>query len=314
MQVNDSIYVLTGPTAVGKTALALRWAEQFDAEIVSADSLLFYRGMDIGTAKPSRQELARVPHHLIDSVPVTDMLNVRRYVSMALEAVRGIQNRGKRVLVTGGSGFYLKAFFAPVADDLVSNTAVRAEVDRIIETAGIEGLRERLAALNPDGLGKLDVHNPVRVARALERCLTAGKPLLELERIFAQTESPFAAWPKQCVLLDSARGALWERIQQRTHAMLAAGLVEEVRALKSAGLMENPSAARAIGYRETLDWLESSAPLSELEESINISTRQLVAKQRKWFRNQLKPDRIVSVDDGEPAVDTLFTVAPGQSD
>ncbi|NDC75961.1 tRNA (adenosine(37)-N6)-dimethylallyltransferase MiaA, partial [bacterium] len=145
----QSLYVLTGPTAVGKTALALEWAEANGAEIVSCDASLFYLGMDIGTAKPTKEERARVPHHLIDVCAVRERMDVARYVEAARAACADIVGRGRRVLVTGGSGFYLKAFFGPVADTIEIRGALRAEVAELERTAGLAGLVGRLRSINP---------------------------------------------------------------------------------------------------------------------------------------------------------------------
>ena len=179
--MNPIIHVLTGCTAVGKTELALRWAEANGAEIVSCDSLLFYRGMDIGTAKPTAAELARVPHHLINVRAVTEPMDVTHYVTLARAAVAGIRERGRRVLVTGGSGFYLKAFFSPVADEVAVPGELRARLRLQLEQAGVAALVTELQALNPPGLGALDTQNPRRVIRALERCLASGKTLAQLQ-------------------------------------------------------------------------------------------------------------------------------------
>src|SRR5688572_18814316 len=153
------LHVLTGPTAVGKTEWALRWAERHEAEIVSCDSLLFYRGMDVGTAKPGAAERARVPHHLIDIRDVTEPMDVAGFATLARAAVDDILQRGRAVLVTGGSGFYLKTFLGPVTDDVEVPPAVRAAVARLTPAEAVE----RLRALNPQGLGTLDVANPRRV-------------------------------------------------------------------------------------------------------------------------------------------------------
>src|SRR3954469_10439401 len=144
--MSATIYVLTGPTAVGKTELALRWAEANNAEIVSCDALLFYRGMDIGTAKPTAAEQARVPHHLIDLCEVHESMDVTYYVTKAQAVVADITARGKRVLVAGGSGFYLKSFFAPVADNVAVPAELRAEIERQLADAGLEALVADLKA------------------------------------------------------------------------------------------------------------------------------------------------------------------------
>lgn len=281
---------ITGCTAVGKTEWALRWAEARGAEIVSCDSLLFYRGMDIGTAKPTAAERARVPHHLVDVCGVTEQMDVTRYVAQARAAVRDVLERGRDVLVAGGSGFYLKAFFAPVADDVAVPAEVRATVAALPAAEALEKLR----ALNPGGLGALDVANPRRVTRALERCLASGRTVLELAEAFAAQASPFAAWRVELTRIEREPAELERRVQLRVDAMLRDGLVDEVRRLLSAGLKENPSAARAIGYRETIDVLEGRRPEAELAAEIAKNTRALVKKQRTWFRTQLPAHRVVA--------------------
>lgn len=287
------IHVLTGCTAVGKTELALRWAEAHDAEIVSCDALLFYRGMSIGTAKPTAEERARVPHHLIDLCAPDEPMDIARYVTLARDAVRDIFARDRRVLVTGGSGFYLKAFFAPVVDAVAVPAAVRQEV-AALETA--EALR-RLRELNPDGLGALDVANPRRVSRALERCLASGRSVLELQAEFARQPAPFADYAVQLTELVRPPEELETRIRRRVRAMLDAGLVAEVRQLLAAGLEANPSAAAAIGYREVIALLAGRLPEAGLLEEIVKNTRALVKKQRTWFRTQLPEHRRIDANE-----------------
>jgi tRNA dimethylallyltransferase len=297
------LHVLTGPTAVGKTEWALRWAEVYGAEIVSCDSLLFYRGMDLGTAKPTAAELARVPHHLIDICEVTERMDVTHYVSKARQAVEEIVARGRAVLVTGGSGFYLKSFFGPVADDVAVSTDLRAEVGALSLAQAVA----RLGELNPAGLGALDVANPRRVTRALERCLAAGKTLAELAAEFASRPGAFAEWRVELTRLERAPGELDRRIGERVAAMLRGGLVEEVRRLRAVGLERNPSAAGAIGYREVLAVLDGVRPEARLAEEIAVNTRALVKKQRTWFRTQLPEHRVLPADALTDAGDLFLT-------
>jgi tRNA dimethylallyltransferase len=299
--MQPALHVLTGCTAVGKTELALRWAETNHAEIVSCDSLLFYRGMDIGTAKPAPAELARVPHHLIDICAVTEQMDVTYYVTLARRAVEDILARGRQVLVTGGSGFYLKAFFGPVADEVDVSVELRTELRLMLATHGVGALVKELLRLNPAGLGALDVQNPRRVLRALERCRASGRTLAELQADFAAQPGPFAAYQVKLCELVREKPDLEQRIERRVATMLQAGLVDEVRALLGAGLKDNPSAANAIGYRETIAFLAGELPESELPGLIAKNTRALVKKQRTWFKTQLSPHAQVdaaSVGDG----------------
>lgn len=302
-----TLHVLTGCTAVGKTELALRWAERHGAEIVSCDSLLFYRGADLGTAKPTAEERRRVPHHLIDVCDVRDQMDVARFVPLARAAVQEIQSRGRAVLVTGGSGFYLKSFFAPVADEVEVPAGIRADVRARLEREGLAAAVAELRRLNPDGLGALDVQNPRRVARALERCRASGRTLADLSREFAAQPSPFAGFTVRLCELVRPPEELDRRIAERAAVMIRSGLVKEVRALLPRGLQENPSAAGAIGYRETIDFLAGRLPEAELLPAIVRNTRALVKKQRTWFRTQLPPHP--TIDAASAAIDALF-VAP----
>jgi len=294
------IHVLTGPTAVGKTGLGLRWAEARGAEIISCDSLLFYRGMDIGTAKPSAAERARVRHHLVDILEVTERMDVTQYLARAKTAAEEIAARGRAVLVTGGSGFYLQAFFAPVADAVEVPPEVRARVENLPAAEAVAELRR----LNPDGIENLDTANPRRVARALERCLAAGRTLRELAADFSRQRPPFADWDVVLVRLERPAAELNARIEARVRTMLRAGLVDEVRRLRAAGLEKNPSAARAIGYREVLAVLDGRLEESALAAEIAKNTRALVKKQRTWFRTRLPPHAVRPA--AEAAPETLF--------
>jgi tRNA dimethylallyltransferase len=303
-----NLYILTGPTAVGKTELALRWAERHGAEIVSCDASLFYRGMDIGTAKPNLAERARVPHHGIDVCAVHERMDVTRYVALAREACDAIAARGRRVLVTGGSGFYLKAFFGPVADDVAVPAELRAELASRLERDGLEALVGELRVRNPAGLGALDTANPRRVLRGLERCMVTGKTLAELAADFAAQAGPFADWAVVCTRLDREPEELRSRIAARVAAMLAGGLVAEVEHLRTQGLAENPSAAAAIGYRETLVWLDAGRPggVEALAAEIAQNTWGLVRKQRTWFRTQLPAAGVRVLAAADATMETLF--------
>lgn len=293
-EMPEPLHIITGPTAVGKTAAALAWAEENDAEIVSCDSLLVYRGMDIGTAKPTEEERTAVRHHCIDLVEPEAGFSVGEFVIAALAAVREIQARGKRVLVAGGSGFYLKAFYQAVTDDIPVAEAVTARV-RELQAEGLAALQAALEPFAPERPKILDWENPRRVAKALERCLASGKPLVEIHAAFQARPGPFAAWGKHTVLLERAPEELAWRIEARVDQMLADGLVDEVRGLAAQGkLLRGTPAAESVGYRETLDWLGAGETAEEvLRTAIVASTRRLAAKQRKWFRTQIPVDETV---------------------
>ncbi len=291
------IFIVTGTTAVGKTELSLSCAEENNAEILCCDSTTVYRGMNIGTAKPTPEERSRVPHHGLDLVFPNEDFSVGNYVGYAQKVIADIFSRGKNVLVSGGSGFYLKAFFAPVTDDLEIPECVRERVAEIL-SHGNAFAEKTLRELNDEGRAAPENfawQNPRRVAKGLERCLASGKTLLALKREFDARESVFSGFPKHTLLLTRDRDDLNRRIDLRVKKMLSDGLTDEVRGLVASGtLRENTPAGNAIGYRETLAWLASGQRGGEnaLAEAIALSTRQLAAKQRKWFRTQISVDEI----------------------
>ncbi|EDY83315.1 tRNA delta(2)-isopentenylpyrophosphate transferase [Verrucomicrobiia bacterium DG1235] len=301
------IYCLSGCTAVGKTEIALGWAERHGAEIVNCDSLLFYRAMDIGTAKPSVREQARGRHHLIDFIEPSERMDVGRFVGLAIDAIREIQARGRKVLVTGGSGFYLKAFFSPVVDGVVVSEASAREADVFMEK-GLDAAVSELRRRNPDGLEGLDAENPRRVAKALERCIESGMTLCELKVAFERQTNALIEAPKFLCILERDKEELNARIAQRVSLMLEAGLVEEVRGLLGRGIESNPSACNAIGYRETIAHLRGAFDLAALSEKIATNTRRLAKKQRTWFRTQLPVGgkRLDLTDGRVPELDEIF--------
>lgn len=287
----NTLYALTGATASGKTSCALAWAQQNNAEILSCDALLFYRGMDIGTAKPSPEERNGIPHYGIDLVPVHETYDIHRYVHYARKTVEDIIARGKNVLITGGSGFYLKSFFAPVTDGVSIPEKIRQDIQAIDKNEGLKGLCHALHTLNPNGVNGIDLNNPHRVLRALERCLATGKTIQQLRSEFEAMPSAFSDFKLQLCVLTRDDPSMRERIAKRTQTMIETGLIEEVQALVAAGLLNNPTAARSIGYAQTLQWLEAKTDdKTSLAESINTATWQLVRKQRTWFRHQLPQD------------------------
>ena len=276
--------LLAGPTAAGKTEAALRRAEATGAEILSCDAVCVYAGLDVGSAKPTREERARVPHPGLALAPPSVRLSVADYVRAARAAVDACAARGRPLLVVGGSGFHLSAFLGPVADDLDIPEAVRGEVARL-QASGPEALRKALLALEGGALpGWLDADNPLRLAKALERRLASGRSLDALRAEFQAKPGPFADHEVEAEVLDRPDDELRARIAARTRAMLAGGLLDEARTLLD--LPEDLPATRAVGYREALAWLKEGgrAPLEDLAGAIDRSTWQLVGRQRKWFR------------------------------
>lgn len=304
----DSVFALTGCTAVGKTEWALAWAEAHDAEIVSCDSLLFYRQMDIGTAKPTAKELARAPHHLIDVRPPSVQMDIGEYIELAIQAVEEIWSRGRKVLVVGGSGFYLKAYFEPVVDSVAVSSSTRTRVREIEKEEGLAGLLGALKAIDPKCEEFIDTKNPRRVARALERCLQTGESLLTLRTRFQSERNRLIDSEKRLVILEREKSDLNARIEKRVIEMLENGLIDEVKRLREMGFESNPSAVNAIGYRETLEYLAGKYDRDTLVERIVVNTRQLAKKQRTWFKTQLPNGKRVDLTNAESkATQSLFT-------
>lgn len=295
--LDKTLYVLTGPTAVGKTALSLEWAQKNDAEIVYCDSTVIYKGMDIGTAKPTAAERALVAHHGLDLIDLTQVFSIQDYQQWALKTIQAIHARGKKVLVTGGSGFYLKSFFSAVIDDIVVEESIKNRVQALFETEGLLGLIRVLKEKSPDSFGRLDIHNPRRVIKALERVLMTGLSLLELEANWAKQQSLFVDYVKAVTLFKRDPEDLKMRIEQRVYAMMAAGFVEEVQSLIKKGICEHPVARHVIGYREIIDYLTGhTASDAELIQLIIQHTHQLVKKQHTFFKYQIPINTVINLN------------------
>ena len=299
------IYLLAGVTASGKSEHALRWAQQMKGKILSCDSIAVYRGMDVGSAKPTSEDRSKVIHHGIDLVDASELFSVLDYSLYAREVIDSAIDEKKPILITGGSGFYLQSFLSPVVDRVEVSLEVRQEVEQVNEKQGLQGMLTILKKLNPHGLGELDVLNPRRVMRGLERCLTSGKTLLELKKEFEGQEKPYAGFEKRVLWLDRGNEEIESRIAKRTEQMLENGLLSEAEKLVSSGIYNNPSASNSIGYRECIACLKGEITEIDLAKEINNSTRRLVSKQRKWFRKHLGENASFLLSDtselGEPS-------------
>ncbi len=279
-----SVVVISGPTCSGKTAFALKTALETDAEIISCDSVQLYRGLDIGSAKPTAAERAQVRHHLIDVAGVRDNFDVAGYVELAKAAFDDIRARGKNVVVVGGSGFYLKSWFCAVADKIEVPESVRAFAQEA-ESRGAEALAEELLKISPDARHLVDLRNPRRTRNALERCLATGKSVGELRAEFAKLPCSYGEFEKRFLILDRPDAEMQARIFQRTRAMIDAGLVEETRALLADGLDGNPSVRNSIGYKQAADYIKNGGcDLRKLADEIDVQTMSLVRRQRKILR------------------------------
>jgi tRNA dimethylallyltransferase len=288
-----SLTFIVGPTASGKTAFALEEAERSGAAILSCDSLCVYRGMDIGTAKPTLEEQKRFPHYGIDLADPSEPFSVARYIEYRDAILEELKHREQPVLVVGGSGFYLKSFFTPVTDQITVPREIERTVERIRDEEGLEGLARALRGFHgpQESFAGLDWKNPRRVEKALVRCLASGRTYGELLEAFRNLPEPLPEWNKTVWMVSRPMDVLQRRNRLRVEQMLQAGLLDEVRRLREIGFEKNPSASGAIGYREVLDYLDGKVALEELTDLIATHTQQLMRKQRAWFRNQIPVHR-----------------------
>lgn len=272
---------LVGPTAVGKSAVALELVQLVDLEIVSADSMQVYRGMDIGTAKPSPAERALVPHHLIDVCEVSDVFDVKQFIEMASRIIDGIHSRGKKALVVGGTGLYIRALRHGLFEGPSRNEELR---ERLEKMSAVQ-LFEELERLDPATAQRIDRHNPRRLVRALEVFHESGQPISELQKEWGRDKDSDAAVPAG-FMLDRDRKDLHTRIERRIDQQIASGWLDEVRQLRERGLEKNPTAMQAAGYRELTAHLRGELSLAEAVVLIKTRTRQLAKRQLTWFRRE----------------------------
>jgi tRNA dimethylallyltransferase len=269
---------LAGPTAVGKSEIALALAEKIGGEIISADSMQVYRGLDIGTAKPSSAERARVPHHLIDVCDLSEAFDAAQFVRLAQKAVAEIQSRQRTPIFCGGTGLYLKAFRDGLGEAPPSDVQLRAE----LEITPLKKLLEELRARDPATFEKIDRQNPRRVVRAIEVIRLTGKPFSEQRAEWqSKVQSPKS---KNHFAFFRSSENLHARINLRVDKMFSLGLVEETRELLKRGLAENKFAMQAIGYRQVVEHLRGERDLAETIELVKIRTRQFAKRQLTWFR------------------------------
>lgn len=272
-----------GPTASGKSALAMKLAEHFPIEIISVDSAQVYRHMDVGTAKPSREDRAQVPHHLIDIAAPTARYSAAEFKRDASRLIADICNRGKVPLLVGGTMLYFKALTQGLNDLPAANHQVRAAIEARAAELGWSRMHEHLAAIDPETAARLHPADRQRIQRALEVFQISGRPLSTL-LAEAKREVPTTEFLR-LALIPSDRPALHDRIAQRFDAMLSAGLIDELRALRARyALSPEMPAMRAVGYRQTWGYLEGTIDVATLREQGVFATRQLAKRQLTWLR------------------------------
>jgi len=273
------LVLIVGPTAVGKTELAIQLAQRLNGEIVSADSRLFYRGMDIGTAKPTHEEQARAPHHLIDIANPDEILSLAVFQQKAHEAIADIHIRNKIPFLVGGTGQYIRAVtegWDP--PEVKPDQRLRNELEKMKEEKGVYWLHERLKSLDPSAAEKIDPRNYRRTVRALEVILTTGRRF-SVQR--GQSESPYRL---VTIGLTRPRAELYERVDQRIEAMFASGFLEEVKNLLDEGYSPSLPTLSAIGYRECIQVVNGELNEQQAKAEIRRATRIFVRRQANWFK------------------------------
>lgn len=273
------LVVILGPTAVGKTEIAIQLADQFQGEIVSADSRLFYRGMDIGTAKPGAEQRQRVPHHLIDVAQPDEIWSLTHFQEQARQAIHAICARQKLPFLVGGTGQYVRAVLEGwQAPEVAPNPQLRQALEDWAQLLGQDGLHARLTILDPQAARKIDARNVRRSIRALEVILSTGKPFS------AQRQRGESPYDLLLLGLIRPRPELYARIDARIETMFAAGLVGEVQELLAQGYLPTLPSLSAIGYREVIRYLQGEIDLEEAKVLIRRATRTYVRRQANWFK------------------------------
>lgn len=297
------IYAVVGPTASGKSALALELAKRHGGEIISCDSMQIYKRMNIGTAKPTAEELSQVRHHLIDVAEPDTSFSCEEYAALASAAIEDCVRRGKLPIICGGTGLYLDSLLrggnsAPACD----TSAIRAELTERAEKEGIEKIYAELMRVDPESAAAIHPNNAKRVIRALEIYLSCGIPKSELDRRSREVESKYDA--TVVGLTYSDRALLYSRIERRVDQMIAEGLVEETRALYDEGVFEaNKTAAQAIGYKELLGYVKGEETLENAVETLKTATRRYAKRQITWFSAK---DYVIPLEmDGQSGVKTF---------
>ena len=285
----EDAWFLTGPTASGKSRVALELADRIDAEIISVDSMAVYRGMDIGTAKPTTEQRALVPHHLIDLVEPTSDYSVSQFVTDAHAKAAEIRAKGKKVLLVGGTPLYIKTLFCGMFLGPPADWEFRAAVEADVAEYGIESLRKRLLQVDPLSAFKILDGDVRRMTRALEVAKITGRPLSHWQNQFEQVQMPASC---KCFALAWDRAHLHERVNQRVDGMFQRGLLDEVKKLVDKFGTLGRTAAQAVGYKEPIEFLKGSVNEKQMVEQVKAHTRQFVRRQEIWFRSMPSIQRI----------------------
>ena len=322
-------WFLAGPTACGKTAVSLYLAERINAEIIALDSMTLYRGMDIGTAKPTAAERSRIPHHLIDILEPEDEFSLADYVSAAEKACVEIESRGRIPMFVGGTGLYLRGLLRGVFEGPGANWTIRNRLEDQSRIQGPIALHDQLRKVDPISAGRLHPNDQRRVIRALEVFELTGQPLSTHQQ---QGPRPVDQRPQHVFWLSPPRDWLYRRINLRVEQMFSDGLVDEVRNLQNRKKPLSNTARQGLGYKEVIDWLEANstrdvnlvattpavlanATVMALQDIIQTRTRQFAKRQQTWFRNleECRPVAILGRESPQELADLIADDSLGNS-
>ena len=278
--MSDPVIYITGATASGKSALAMRLANTLGGEIISVDSMQVYCGLNIGTAKPSAQEQNEIQHHLIDVAQLSEAFDAAQFVSLAQQALKLIWKRGRVPIFCGGTGLYFRALIEGLGESPPSDESLRDE----LALMPIESLVAELQIKDPEAAKQVDLKNPRRVLRAIEVIRLTGRPYSEQRIGWNNVDKA----PQNLFCISRDVDVLNQRIHKRVDEMFNQGLVEETQTLIKKGLRNNRNACQALGYRQVLDLLDGKLDLENVVQQVKTKTRQFAKRQRSWFRNQMK--------------------------
>ncbi len=278
------LVILTGPTAVGKTRLSIRLAKEIGGEIISADSMQVYRGMDIGSAKITREEMQGIPHYLIDVLEPWEEFHVVKFQKMAREAMETVWSHGRIPILAGGTGFYIQAVLYDIDfTDTQEDASYRRELEALAEKEGPGVLHRMLQEADPDSAAQIHENNVKRVIRALEFYRDTGKPISKHNEQERQKASPYCF---AYFVLNDARSRIYENIDRRVDEMMDQGLLQEVEGLKARGCTRSMVSMQGLGYKEILDYLDGKTTLQEAVRILKRDTRHFAKRQLTWFKRE----------------------------
>ncbi len=278
----NKLICIAGPTASGKTALAVELAKELDGEIISCDSMQVYRRMDIGTAKPTKEEMQGIPHYMIDVAEPDEDFSVSRYCEMAAPIVDDILSRGKTAIIAGGTGLYMDSLIRGNAFAPFPSTGVREKLEAQADAEGMEAMLARLQSVDPEAAARLHLSDRKRIIRALEVFLETGETITEHNR---RTQAIPPKYRPLWLGLDFAhRADLYQRIDRRVDVMLEQGLIDEIRELLASGISAKCTAMQAIGYKEFVNALSGQLPIADAADWVRQSSRHYAKRQLTWFR------------------------------